>query len=31
MQCFLEGIREEYPVGDTGEWENQEWDVQGGL
>jgi hypothetical protein len=31
MKCFLEGIAEDYPVGDTGEWSNEEWDVVGGL
>lgn len=30
-RCFLEGIKEDYPVGDTGEWSNEEWDVVGGL
>lgn len=32
MQCFIEGIMEDYPVGtDTGDDEYSEWDVVGGL
>jgi hypothetical protein len=32
MQCFLQGIAEDYPVGnDTGEFEDERSDVVGGL